>query len=65
MIKPQNEAYLRSLQEPFRNAPQIQFYLYLGWPLLVARDTTGIVTDVFFQNRPNMVDPMTRAKIFL
>jgi hypothetical protein len=23
------------------------------------------VTDVFFQNRPNMVDPMTRAKIFL
>lgn len=65
MTKHHNEAYLKSQQVPFKNAPQIQFYLYLGWPLLVARDSTGMVTDVFFQNRPNIVDPMTRAKKYL
>ena len=43
------EAYLKSLEEPFRSAPTLQMYTYLGSPLLVARSQTGMVTDVFFQ----------------
>jgi hypothetical protein len=57
--------YLKSLEEPFRSAPMLQMYYYLGQPLLVARNNTGIITDVFFQNRPGIVDPMLRAKRFL
>ena len=58
-------AYLRSLEEPFRSAPQIQMYYYLGQPLLVARSASGIVTDVYFQWSKNIIDPMARAKLYL
>lgn len=60
-----NEAYLKSLQEPFKSAPMIQMYYYIGKPLLVARSNTGIVTDVFFQDRPNISNPIERAKKYL
>ncbi len=58
-------AYLKSLEEPFKSAPMLQMYYYLGQPLLVARSGTGIVTDVFFQGRPNITNPMERAKKYL
>lgn len=58
-------AYLKSLEEPFRSAPTIQMYTYAGSPLLVARSSTGIITNVFFQNHSNMSDPMLRAQKYL
>lgn len=61
---PHNEAYLKSLEEPFRSAPTLQMYAYLGSPLLVARSQTGIVTDVFFQ-RKNVTDPIVIAQKYL
>jgi hypothetical protein len=57
--------YLKSLEEPFRSAPIIQMYRYGGSPLLVARSNTGIVTNVFFQNHRNILDPMLRAQKYL
>lgn len=62
---PHNEAYLASTQEPFVSAPMLQMYYYMGKPLLVARSSTGIVTNVFFQGRSNIVDQMIRAKKYL
>lgn len=59
------DVYLKSLEEPFKSAPMIQMYYYLGQPLLVARSNTGIVTDVFFQGRPNIINPMERARKYL
>lgn len=61
---PHNEAYLKSLEEPFRSASTLQMYAYLGSPLLVSRSQTGIVTDVFFQ-RKNVIDPIKIAQKYL
>ncbi|NRH21373.1 hypothetical protein HOO68_04990 [Candidatus Gracilibacteria bacterium] len=58
-------AYIKSQQEPFKSAPMLQMYYYLGQPLLVARSSTGIVTNVFFQGRPSITNPMERAKKYL
>ncbi|MDD2693763.1 MAG: hypothetical protein PHY14_02425 [Candidatus Gracilibacteria bacterium] len=58
------DAYLTSQKEPFASAPMLQMYYYLGQPLLVARSSTGIVTDVFFQGR-TIANPMERAKKYL
>lgn len=63
--KSNNETYLISLTEPFVSAPMIQMYNYLWHPLLVARSSTWVVTDVYFQNRPYIENPMERAKKFL
>lgn len=61
----QKNIYDISLTEPFISAPMLQMYNYLWQPLLVARSGTGVVIDVYFQNRPNLVNPMERAKKFL
>jgi hypothetical protein len=58
------EAYFRSLEEPFRSAPMLQMYIYLGKPLLVARDSTWLVTHVYFQGR-DIWDPIATAKKYL
>ena len=45
-----NEAYLVSLNPPFSTAHTIQWYSYLGRPMIVARDASWIITDVYIQN---------------
>lgn len=58
------EAYTESLKEPFRSAPMLQMYVYMGKPLLVARDESGAVQHVYFQQR-NIENPMERARLYL
>lgn len=58
------EAYNQSLEEPFRSAPMLQMYYYMGKPLLVARDASGEVQAVYFQQR-RVDNPMERAKLYL
>jgi hypothetical protein len=64
MVQSNNQAYLKSLEEPFRSASTIQIYSYIGSPLLVARSQTGMVTDVFFQ-RSGVTDPLRIAQQYL
>lgn len=58
------EAYDKSLEEPFRSAHTLQMYLYMGKPLLVARDASGEVQAAYFQQR-HIENPMERAKLYL
>lgn len=49
---PERQAlYTISQQEPFKSAPQIQFYMYKLWMLLVARDVTGKVTHWAYEKQ--------------
>lgn len=64
LFQSNNQAYLKSLEEPFRSAPTIQMYSYVGSPLLVARSQTGLVTDIFFQSR-DVTDTINLAKKYL
>ncbi len=60
-----NEAYLASLNPPFSNAYITQWYSYFGRPLLVARDSSWLVTDVFIQNPLNNKNQKEVAKKYL
>jgi hypothetical protein len=60
-----NEAYLASLKPPFSTAYMTQWYIYLGRPMLVARNSSLQVTDVFIQNPLNHKNQKEIAKRFL
>lgn len=64
-IRMNNQAYLASMKPPFSTAPVVQWYIYLGRPMMVARDTLGQVTDVFIQNPLSSKDPKELAKNYL
>lgn len=49
-IQYKGDAYFASLNPPFSSAYMTQWYSYLGRPMLVARDSSWLVTDVFIQN---------------
>ncbi len=52
--------YFLSQQEPYKSAPQIQFYVYKLGILLVARDQTGFITHWDYE-RKNI--PVTEKQI--
>ncbi len=59
------EAYRISQQEPYVSAPMIQMYSYFWRPLLVARNTSGMVTDVFLEDFKHWKDSKEIAKKYL
>lgn len=64
-MKMNNEAYLASLKPPFSTAYMTQWYIYLGRPMLVARNSSLQVTDVFIQNPLSHKNQKEIAKRFL
>lgn len=48
---PRMNTYTVSMKEPFSSADSLQFYVYKRDILLVARDTSGTVTDFYFENQ--------------
>lgn len=64
-IKMKNEAYLASLNPPFSIAYLTQWYSYLGRPMLVARNNSWQVTNVFIQNPLSHKSQIEIAKKYL
>lgn len=60
-----NEAYVTSLKSPFSTAYATQWYSYLGRPMLVARDNSWLVVDVFIQSPLSNKNQMEIAKKYL
>lgn len=64
-IKYRGDAYFASLNPPFSTAYMTQWYIYLGRPMLVARNSSLQVTDVFIQNPLNHKNQKEVAKKYL
>lgn len=64
-IKYTGDAYFASLNPPFSTAYLIQWYSYLGRPMLVARDNSWLVVDVFIQSPLSNKNQKEIAKKYL